>query len=283
MARPGPVYDNALRHLAAEDLRAVCAWLGIEPAGATIRLSEALPATTQHVDLLVASGPGRLAHVEFVRRVEPDLALRMLEYRVRIMRLHPDTDVRQHVVVLGAGHVAGEFAFGGQLRFSVDVTHVRDRDPAEMLANASLAPLAPLGRARDPAQRARLLRASLAVITAHSGAQRLEGLATTAAALATIYLDAATIETAWKEAGMPISISGTDLAREFERRGEKRGEKRGEERGSRRARVELLVLLLRRRFGEDPRIEDLAARLAARPPADALAVIEAATSLDALS
>lgn len=278
MARPGPVYDNALRWLAAEDLQAVCTWLGIHTAGEQIRLSEALPATTQHVDLLVESDPGQLAHVEFVRTVEPDLQVRMLEYRARIMRLHPGSSLRQHVVVLGPGDVPGRARDGAEFWLRLHVTYLRERDPAELLASPSLAPLAALARAAGPEERALLFRASLAVITAHSHATRLQGLATTAAALATIHLDAATIETAWKEAGMPISIEDTDLAREFEQRGEERGLKRGEQLGERR----VLATLLRRRFGEDPRIEDVAARLARGPLDEALAAIDEATALDTL-
>ena len=45
----------------------------------------------------------------------------------------------------------------------------------------------------------------------------------------------------------------------------------------------MLATLLRRRFGDDPRIDDLAAALARRSLDDALAAIEEAASLDALT
>lgn len=41
--QPGPVYDNALKLLAADDLHSLCAWLGVAAQPQTIRLSETLP------------------------------------------------------------------------------------------------------------------------------------------------------------------------------------------------------------------------------------------------
>ena len=66
---------------------------------------------------------------------------------------------------------------------------------------------------------------------------------------------------------MPISLRDTDLGRELIRDGEER----------------TLAALLRRRFGDDPRIDDLAARLARQPIEDAVDAIESAGSIDQLA
>ncbi|MBK6871930.1 MAG: hypothetical protein IPG94_11220 [Kineosporiaceae bacterium] len=173
MNGPGPIYDNALRQLAAVELVAVCRWLGIEAAEESVRVSEALPAVTRYADLLVTAS-GALTHVEFVRRVTPDLPLRMLDYRSRI-----------HVIYL------------------------RDCDPIGFLGTPALAPLASLAQAPDRAHRAQLLRRALEVIRDHAPPHRTIDLASVAIVLAAIRLDAATIETARREAGMPISLEGT--------------------------------------------------------------------------
>ena len=99
-AAPGPVYDNGLRLLARRDLAAICGWLGVTARPEAIDRGEALPAATLHADVIAQVGPGRLTHVEFVRAPEADMARRMLEYRARIMTLHPGYTLTQHVVVL---------------------------------------------------------------------------------------------------------------------------------------------------------------------------------------
>ncbi|MBK8078280.1 MAG: hypothetical protein IPK24_22725 [Kineosporiaceae bacterium] len=57
MSAPGPIYDNALRYLAASELAPLCGWLGIAPLGENIRVSEALAAVTRYADLLISTGP----------------------------------------------------------------------------------------------------------------------------------------------------------------------------------------------------------------------------------
>ena len=104
MSAPGPIYDNALRYLAASELAALCGWLGIDTHGENIRVSEALAAVTRYADLLISTAPD-LVHVEFVRRVTPDLPLGMLDYRARIMMAWPGTSLTQILVVLADGHV----------------------------------------------------------------------------------------------------------------------------------------------------------------------------------
>lgn len=190
MRSPGPVYDNAMRWLAADDVRTMCAWLGIDAGPGAVRLSEALAAATVYADLVVRCAPDRLAHVEFVRDARSDLGLRMLEYRARIMVAHPGAGLTQHVVVLGRGRVPTVVRDGQVLVMRLHVTYLRRHDPEDLLASASLAPLACLGRLKNNDQRAGVLRRALEVISATVSGPRLEGLALVAATLAGVYLDA---------------------------------------------------------------------------------------------
>lgn len=105
----GPVHDNALRWLAVHDLVTLCRWIGVEADEGSVRISEALPATTQYADLVIGVAPGRLAQVEFVTTVGNDLAVRMHEYRSRLMRREPGCRLEQHVLVLGRGDLPSEY------------------------------------------------------------------------------------------------------------------------------------------------------------------------------
>ncbi len=221
--QPGPIYDNALRMLAAEDLLALCRWLGIVADPGTVRLSEALPSATQYADLLVGAGPGQLAQVEFVRRPARDLAARMLEYRARIMRLEPSAGLRQHVVVLAEGLVANELSDGDRFFARFDVTYVREESPAWLLSQAGLAPLASLGKVARSSDRPLILRDALDVIRRGAPPERARQLADVAAVLAAIHLDVATIEAVGREAAMPISLEDTEAGRVIAQRGRARG------------------------------------------------------------
>ncbi len=289
--QPGPIYDNALRLLAAEDLVALCRWLGIVADPGTVRLSEALPSATQYADLLVGAGPGQLAQVEFVRRPARDLAARMLKYRARIMRLEPGVGLRQHVVVLAEGLVANETADGDRFFARFDITYLRQQSPAWLLSQVGLAPLASLGKVGRASDRPLILRDALEVIRRGAPPERARQLVDVAAVLAAIHLDAATIEAVGREAAMPISLEDTEAGKVIAQRGRARGLAEGRTEGLAEGLADgladgesaVLAELLTARFGEDERIPAIARRLAGLGEKSAVAAALSAGSLDELA
>lgn len=285
--RPGPVYDNALRTLAGDEIVTMCRWLGIAADPGTVRLSEALPSATQYADLLVGAGPNRLAQVEFVRRPSPTLPVRMLEYRARIMRLEPTAQLHQHVVVLAGGTVRNELADGDRFFARFDVTYLRQQPPEELLSQVALAPLASLAAVQHSRERPEILRRALTVIHAGAAPEQARRLVDVAAVLAAIHLDAATIEAVGREAAMPISLEGTEAGRVIAQRGRDKGRVEGRNEGRVEGRNEgesaVLAELLTARFGTDERIPLLARRLAEAGEKAAVAAVLAASSLDDLA
>jgi predicted transposase YdaD len=267
----GPVHDNALRLLSASDLTAVCRWLGIHTTPTSIRLSEALPAATMYVDLIVAADHGELAHIEFVRRPTPDLPRRMLAYRSRIMDRHPNATLTQHVLVLAGGTVPATLTDGPHLTLHLHVTYLRDTDPRTLLAHPSLAPLAVLARADSPTERETLLRKSVQVLAQLPDHHHRNDLTEMAAVLAGIHLTTATIEKQLQEASMPITFEDTIPGHEIRARGRTEG------------RTGTLAALLRHTHGNDPRIDTIAAALAALPEDQALDAALSAPTLDHLA
>ncbi len=285
VSAPGPIYDNALRYLAASELAALCGWLGIDAHGENIRVSEALAAVTRYADLLISTGPD-LVHVEFVRRVTPDLPLRMLDYRARIMMAWPGTSLTQILVVLADGHVPEHLHDQQALHHRTHVTYLRDADPTTLLSSPALAPLASLALATTPAERTDLLRRALIVIRDHAPPERCDDLASTALVLAAIRLDPDTIDTARKEADMPISLEGTlagdIIAQRAHTRGHTEGRTEGLAVGRTEGEITTLITLLTTRFGDDPRVPDLARILHTRAGLRTIPRILAAATLDDL-
>jgi hypothetical protein len=283
---PGPIYDNALRHLADTGLNPLCRWLGLDTGSvADVRQrSPVLPGTTLYADLIVNLGEGHFAQVEYVRRPEPDLARRMLHYRGRILHLHPDcTRLTQCLLVLADGTVTDDLDDPHLAAHPLTVIYLRDQDPADLLTHPTLAPLAVLARAAGPVEREHILRKVLAVITTASTAADRRTLLRVAATLAGIHLTADTIERLTEEAAMPFTLDEDTVAgRSIAARAEARGEARGEAQGEIKGRTATLAGLLRRTFGDDPRIDAIAHRLAELPQDKALDAALAATTLDDL-
>lgn len=161
-------------------------------------------------------------------------------------------------------------------------------DPVVLLDHPTTAALAPLAHATSE-QRSQILAAAAELITAHTEPGRRDLLLGAAATLASIVLPRRRIATALKEATMPVPVRDTPLGRELYEEGRQDGRREGRQEGRREGRregrqavLDLTALVIRQRFGDDPRTDSIAARLAALPDAERLARITTATSLDDL-
>jgi hypothetical protein len=145
------VYDMAMRLWADECLMEMAKWLDPSvsglPRSAFRKLPTAFAAPLVTADLLVVAGRRRLLHVEYESRPQDDLVRRMYEYRGRMMREFPGYRLTQHIVVLGAGVVRG-FDDLDRFGFALDVrlVYLRERDPAEFLADPVWAPFRRAGQ-----------------------------------------------------------------------------------------------------------------------------------------
>lgn len=168
-----------------------------------------------------------------------------------------------------------------RLTCSWTVVRTRDIDPARMLAFPTTAPLAALGRGTAD-ERADALTAAAELILAVPDPERRTRLLAAASTLASIVLPADTIDSALKEAAMPVPVRDTPLGRLLLDEGRQEGREKGREEGRRIEVARLTAFLLRRRFGLDPRIDGIAEALAELPDEERMTAVEDAASLDDL-
>jgi hypothetical protein len=216
--------------------------------------------------------------VEFVKDVSPDLDLRMVDYRLRLRRQDRTVPIAQYVLVLRDLAVPDRYVDvdNGQLGCWWTVVRISALDPVRLLSTPTTAALAVLAPA-TAAHRASMLVAAAELIRAHADPARRDALVAAAATLASIVLPRRTIRTAPKEAA-PVPVRDTPLGRELY----EEGRQEGRQEGDRAAVVRLTVLMLRQRFGDDPRCEAVAEALADLPDEERLARLAAAGSLDDL-
>ena len=275
--QPGPIYDDAMKLLADDDLAALLSVVGVAGDGVE-RLSVELPGATTRADLLARTSGG-LVHVEFVKDATPDLDLRMVDYRLRLRRQDRATPIAQYVLVLRDLAVPEHYddVDAGQLRCWWTVVHVSSLDPVRLLSTPTTAALAALASGTTT-QRAAMFVAAAELITAHADPDRRDALVGAASTLASIVLPRSTIRIALKEAAMPVPVRDTPLGRELYEEGRQDGRQEGRQE----AVLDLTVLMLRQRFGDDPRCGAVAAALVDLPDEERLARVTAATSLDDL-
>jgi hypothetical protein len=104
--------------------------------------------------------------------------------------------------------------------------------------------------------------------------ERRTRLLAAASTLASIVLPADTIDSALKDAAMPVPYRDTPLGRLLL--------DEGREEGRRSESTRLTALMLRRRFGLDPRVDGIAEALAELPDEERMTAVEDAASLDDL-
>jgi hypothetical protein len=280
--RAGPVYDDAMKILADDDLAAVLSLVGVRERAE--RLNVELPATTMKADLL-ARTPSGIVHVEFVKDTTPDLDLRMFAYRLRLRRRDRNVSIEQFLLTLRDIPVPDRFD-DVWMSCSWNVIAIRDLDPVLLLQSPTTAAIAALARG-SAAERTAILVAAAELITAHTDPDRRDLLLGAAATLASIVLPRRTITSALKEAAMPVPVRDTPLGRELYQEGRKEGRtegrQEGRQEGEQQAVLRMTAVMLRRRFSADEaRITAVAARLAALPDDDRIALILGASSLDDL-
>ena len=261
-------YDTAMKLWADECLMEMAKWLDPSvaalPRSAFRKLPTVFAAPLVTADLLVAAGHRRLLHVEYESRPRDDLVRRMYDYRGRMMREFPGYRLTQHIVVLGTGVVRG-YDDLDRFGFALDVrlVYLRDHDPAEFLADPIWAPFAALARGTR-VEREQSLGAAIRLISNSEHPQR-RVLLQVAEALARIRLPPLVIERIERESGMNIQpLVNMYLTTEVGHRIEDIGREKGLEQGREQGREEMLLALLRSRFGDG---SELGAAAHARLPA----------------
>ena len=107
--RPGPVYDDAMKILADDDLGALLSVVGVAGERAE-RLNVELPGGTMKADLL-ARTPDGIVHVEFVKDASgsPSQRASMLAAAAELITAHADPDRRD--ALLGAAATLASIVF----------------------------------------------------------------------------------------------------------------------------------------------------------------------------
>jgi hypothetical protein len=182
--RPGPVYDDAMRILADDDLDALLAVIGVCDRAES--LVTTLPASAIRADLIARTAHG-IVHVEFVKDPTPDLDLRMVDYRLRLRRRHGTAPIDQFVLVLRDVGRVPDRLIDNALTSTWTVIRLTDQDPAALLAHPTTATLAPLA-ADTREHQAAMLVAAAELITAHTEPERGRLLLGATATLASIVL-----------------------------------------------------------------------------------------------
>src|SRR4051812_47628574 len=273
----GPRFDDAMKAVADDDPLAL---LAVLPPTAAIAAGEAwrpldreLSRSTVRADLLGQDGDV-VVHGEYVKDRRSDLPLRMVEYRAQIRRRHADRRIVQFVLALAddlgvPDHYADP---DGTMVVRWAVVRAADLDRDLLLTRSTTATLASLAEG-TPAERARALTAAADLI-ARTDQSRQRRLLDAAATLASIHLSLPIIESALKEATMPVPIRELPLARALFDEGRAEGAHEGS--------MAMSVAILRHRFGDDARISAAAEALSDLTEDEAVVKIMAASRLEDL-
>jgi hypothetical protein len=202
--------------------------------------------TNPRIDLLGETGDGTLVHIELQSTNDPKMALRMLDYGLRVYKQHEEFP-RQIVLDLGEAplHMSDELMLPG-LSFQYRVVDIRELDGERLCESGAIGDNVIAILARWPNGKY-AVRRILQRIAAFERAKRGKALAQVLI-LAGLRSLATEVEREVKD--MPILNDILDhevLGREY-----KRGLREGEREGERKGELNVLRRLLVKRFGAIP-------------------------------
>lgn len=225
-------YDNLLKYLAEHYPTALASWLLGRPVTHVRLLKSELSLQPIHADAVqLLELDEEILHVEFETDPtdsEPPLELRLLDYFVRLYR-RERKPIRQVVIVLvkTKARIPEEFHVGDTWH-RYRVLKLWEQDPAPLLAEPGLWPLAALARTKHPRQL--LMEVAEKVSTIADESQRND-LTAAASILAGLRVDEKFIRRLFRREIMMQSVIYREILAEGELLGEQRGKQQGEHDG----------------------------------------------------
>jgi predicted transposase/invertase (TIGR01784 family) len=242
-------YDNICKYLSEKYPEHFAAWLLGQPAAPVEVLKTELSIEPIRADFVTfLRTQERILHLEFQVEVAsaPPLPLRMLDYWVRLYRRY-QLPITQVIVLLKATSVAVPEVFQVEnTQHRYQILRMWEQDPAPLLQNTALLPLAPLCAAEDSTQL--LSRIAEQVSKIETPTQRQE-ISTCTQFLAGLRFDKDVIRQLFREGIMRESVIYQEILQE--------GREEGREEGKQAEAIALIMRLLPRRIGTvEPELQE---------------------------
>jgi predicted transposase/invertase (TIGR01784 family) len=244
-------YDNICKYLAEEYPTEFARWLLAEEITDIQVLKTELSVEPIRADsLTLLQTANQILHLEFqtLPASTPPLPFRMLDYWVRLKRQYW-CPIEQVVIFLKSTTVDAVFTdqfLDTNTSHRYRVIRLWEQDPAPLLANQALLPLAALARSDSPN---RLLEQVAAQIDRIEEPRQRGNLAACVEVLAGLRFDIDLIRQLFREEVMRESVVYQDILQKGLQQGLQQGRQQGE--------VTLILRLLNRRFGEvDPQLQE---------------------------
>lgn len=236
-------YDNTCKYLAEKYPAQFIRWLrSIDTAGIQVLKTELSPEPVRADSVTFLQIAGEIQHLEFqtLPQSAPPIDFRMLDYYTRLKRQY-GCPIYQAVIFLQ--ETSSELVFRDcyqdtNTRHQYGVIRMWEQDPAPLLADPALLPLATLARSDSP--RALLEQVAERVASIEASDER-RNLSACAGVLAGLRFDKDLIRPLFRNETMRESVIFQEILEEGRQEGIKQGVKQGE--------VALLVRLLNRRLG----------------------------------
>jgi predicted transposase/invertase (TIGR01784 family) len=239
------MYDNVCKFLAENFSADLASWLVGRPIALTQLSPTELNVEPIRADsLILLDSPELLLHGEFQVKPDATIPARMANYRLRIYHRFPTKAVRQVVIYLRPTRsplvYETKFEIPG-LQHEFEAIRLWEQPVEVFLQAPGLLPFAILANSR---KRLEVLR-QVASQAEQIGEQNVrQDVMAASAVLAGLVLDTSSIRQILRSEAMRESVIYQDILQEGEQRGEQRGLRQGE--------LNLVLKLLKRKFGNIP-------------------------------
>jgi predicted transposase/invertase (TIGR01784 family) len=235
------MYDNVCKFLAENFSADLASWLVGSPIAFTQLSPTELNVEPIRADsLILLDSPELLLHGEFQVKPDPTIPARMANYRLRIYHRFPTKAVRQVVIYLRPTRsplvYKTRFEIPG-LQHEFEVIRLWEQPVDLFLQAPGLLPFAILANSQERLEVLRQVASQAEQISAQNVRQDVMAAS---AVLAGLVLDTSSIRQILRSEAMRESVIYQDILQEGEQRGELRGE------------LNLILKLLKRKFGNIP-------------------------------
>ncbi|GBF81118.1 Rpn family recombination-promoting nuclease/putative transposase [Aphanothece sacrum] len=237
------MYDNVCKFLAESFSEDFARWLLGKPLTLTNLSPSELSLEPIRADALILLESSEIVlHLEFQTGTDPNMAFRMLDYRVRVYRRFPHKQMRQIVIYLkpSASELVQQqtFIIPGT-RHEFEVIRLWEIPTQQLLTSSGLWPLAVLSQTEN---RVKVLEDIGKKIETLDNRRQKSNVAASTAILAGLLLEEQVIKQILREEIMRESVIYQQIEAEGIRKGKAQGR---QEEG-----VSLIIRLLKRRIGE---------------------------------